>query len=227
MDRWMTKRQIHAGRESMDKLFLCFLYILCGLIWICVQKVASCYEAKLNPSSSSQFKCVNTFLCLLLPVPTSCSVVCTLLIWVCICNICCLDRQRDWQQRRKLNEVRWEGGRGEMSLIRQIKADWICSQMFCSMTRSCLTSPPIPDPGVSFNFYQPQLIYRVAAQKFLFFLYYTCHLVLFEIQWSVCREMEDRVIGDDMWLKSLASQNGMYQHTPNTSGVHKSSGRDR
>ncbi len=60
-----------------------------------------------------------------------------------------------------------------MSLIRQIEADWICCQMFGSVTRSCLLLPPIRDWGVPFNFYQPQLIYRVAAQKFLFFLCYS------------------------------------------------------
>lgn len=43
-----------------------------------------------------------------------------------------------WTER-KLNEVRWEGGRGEMSLIRHIKTDWICSKMVGSMTTSCYT----------------------------------------------------------------------------------------
>lgn len=127
-----------------------------------------------------------------LPALTSCSAVCTLLIWVCMCNICCRMTEGE-TVARKLNEVRRAGGGGEMSLIRQIKTDWICSKMAGSMTRACLLSTANCGPGCSFPFQAAKAHLR-GGRRYIspFPLLYTCLSVLFEIQ------TEDRVIGDDM-----------------------------
>lgn len=72
-----------------------------------------CSKSSLVLWSYAKSKGMNAFLCLLLPALTCCSALCTVLIWVCICNICCLDRQIltakekvEWGQMR--GKERWD-----------------------------------------------------------------------------------------------------------------------